>query len=884
MNKRESNSPGRDRRERVEQVLDLQTAALDAADNAIIITDREATIVWANTAFQQLTGYTQEEVIGQNTRLLKSGQQPASFYQQMWEAILSGQRWQGELVNRRSDGSPYHAQMTITPVQGEKGEITHFIASQDLAMRAHIEERLHLLAEAVENSSELMAMTDLEGRFTFANRACLRGLGYSKEEVIGKHFGTALANNPPALVREIGEKVLVEGEEWRGECLFSGPGGSGSPVLLSAGPLKNKEGRVIGSFGLAQDISDRKRAEKELRRSEEQFRELAENIREVFFICTLDPFEVTYLSPAYERIWGRPRQETYDRSLAWIDSIHPEDRELVIRAVEQAQCGAVTEMEHRIVRPDGSVRWIGSRIFPVRDSHGKFCRAVGSAEDITERKKTEAALKQSENKFKALFETANDAILISNGEIFADCNLRAETLFRCRKEDIVGRSPLDFSASTQPDGRVSSEKMVEKIQAALKGSPQFFEWKLVRHDGTTFDGEVSVNRIITLEAKYLLAIVRDVTERKQAESALQEAHVKLRSALGQSEQLAREAIKLTELVDILQSCQTLDEACEIIGKTLPGALSSPAGALCITSASRIIVEAVATWGDTLVIEKTFAPEDCWALRRGKIHRVHDLTSPLRCAHVGGSPAGGYVCVPLSAHGETLGVLCLERPCPSLNPSLGSPEDEWEAFVRQASAVGERISLALANLRLREVLRSQSIRDPLTGLFNRRYMEEALARDLRRAARNEECVTVLMFDIDRFKQFNDTFGHQAGDTVLRAVGDLLSRQTRGQDVACRYGGEEFVVLLEGTSIDAACKLAELLRQELKQLTAQHAGQVLGQISVSIGISAFPGHGATAEELLHAADQALYRAKAQGRNRVVVAIPANAREALCVGGQE
>jgi diguanylate cyclase (GGDEF)-like protein len=208
----------------------------------------------------------------------------------------------------------------------------------------------------------------------------------------------------------------------------------------------------------------------------------------------------------------------------------------------------------------------------------------------------------------------------------------------------------------------------------------------------------------------------------------------------------------------------------------------------------------------------------------------------------------------------------------------------EAFVRQAGAVGERISLALANLRLREVLRSQSIRDPLTGLFNRRYMEEALARDLRRAARNDEGVTALMFDVDRFKQFNDTFGHHAGDTVLRAVGDLLSRQTRGQDVACRYGGEEFVVLLEGTSIDAACKLAELLRQELKQLTAQHAGQVLGQISVSIGISAFPGHGATAEELLHAADQALYRAKAQGRNRVVVAIPANAREALCVGGQE
>jgi diguanylate cyclase (GGDEF)-like protein len=295
--------------------------------------------------------------------------------------------------------------------------------------------------------------------------------------------------------------------------------------------------------------------------------------------------------------------------------------------------------------------------------------------------------------------------------------------------------------------------------------------------------------------------------------------------------------------------------------------------LCITSPSRNIVEAVATWGDTLATEKTFAPDNCWALRRGKIHRVNDSTSPLRCTHVSGSPAGGYVCVPLAAQGETLGVLCLERPSQPPNPSLGSPEDQMEALARQARAVGERISLALANLRLREVLRSQSIRDPLTGLFNRRYMEESLERELRRGARNDECVTLLMLDIDHFKQFNDTFGHQAGDTLLRALGDFLSQRTRGQDVACRYGGEEFVLILAGATADDGCKRAELLREELKQLTVQHAGQVLGRISFSIGVSAFPGHGATAEELLRTADQALYRAKTEGRDRVVVAGPVN-----------
>lgn len=287
------------------------------------------------------------------------------------------------------------------------------------------------------------------------------------------------------------------------------------------------------------------------------------------------------------------------------------------------------------------------------------------------------------------------------------------------------------------------------------------------------------------------------------------------------------------------------------------------------------MEAVGTWGDTLDTEKTFAPDDCWALRRGKIHQVIDSTSPLLCAHVSGCPAGGHLCVPLAAQGETLGVLCVERPSQSPDLSLRHPEGQIEALARQASAVGERISLALANLRLREVLRRQSIRDPLTGLFNRRYMEESLEREVRRAARNDESVALLILDLDRFKQFNDTFGHPAGDALLRGFGDFLSQRTRGQDVACRYGGEEFVLILAYSDVDGACKRAELLREELKQLTVQHAGQVLGRISCSIGVSAFPGHGTTVEELLRTADQALYRAKTEGRDRVVVAPPANTR---------
>ena len=365
---------------------------------------------------------------------------------------------------------------------------------------------------------------------------------------------------------------------------------------------------------------------------------------------------------------------------------------------------------------------------------------------------------------------------------------------------------------------------------------------------------------------------RDLRESQQqlisANERIEKAYEKLDVALREAEQHAQDALKLTELVDVLQSCHTLEEAYKIAGTTLPTILSSQSGALCITGTTRNIVEAVAYWGNAPATAKTFTPVNCWALRRGKIHVVKNSASPLLCPHVTDSPPGGYMCVPLAAQGETLGVLYLEYPSQSVNSSTRQLEDQVEALNRQAIGAGERISLALANIGLREVLRGQSVRDPLTGLFNRRYMEESLERELRRAMRTEASVAVLMIDLDHFKQFNDTFGHQGGDALLRAFGEFVRQGTRGQDVACRFGGEEFVIILSSASIDAACKRAEYLREGLKELKVEYAGQVLGKITLSIGISAYPVHATTTDELLRVADQALYRAKQEGRDRVVV----------------
>jgi len=193
----------------------------------------------------------------------------------------------------------------------------------------------------------------------------------------------------------------------------------------------------------------------------------------------------------------------------------------------------------------------------------------------------------------------------------------------------------------------------------------------------------------------------------------------------------------------------------------------------------------------------------------------------------------------------------------------------------ATTVAERIALALANLKLRAVLHSLSVRDPLTGLFNRRYMEESLQREVHRAARNQRTVGIIMLDLDHFKQFNETFGHDAGDALLREAGSVLQRSMRVSDIVCRYGGEEFTIIMPEASLAATLQKAEQLRTTVNQLRVQHHSLVLGPITFSLGVSLFPDHGSTGEAVLRAADAALYQAKFEGRDRVMMAESAEER---------
>jgi len=284
------------------------------------------------------------------------------------------------------------------------------------------------------------------------------------------------------------------------------------------------------------------------------------------------------------------------------------------------------------------------------------------------------------------------------------------------------------------------------------------------------------------------------------------------------------------------------------------------GAVALLNAARSLVEVAGQWHDCQIPVTVFERNACWALRTGHPHLVvaGDTTAP--CAHAAGVK-NTYLCIPILAQGEALGILHFQATDEA--PTLADSELSFK------TTFAGQVGLSVANIRLREALHAQSIRDPLTSLYNRRYLTEMLEREMRRAIRAEQSLGVLMLDLDHFKKFNDTYGHDAGDTVLRETASFLVKSVRGEDIVCRFGGEEFVIILPMADLKATQARGERIRSKLRELAVLHQGQSLGMITVSVGVAVLPQHGINPKDLVEAADAALYRAKRDGRDRVVVA---------------
>jgi diguanylate cyclase (GGDEF)-like protein len=348
-------------------------------------------------------------------------------------------------------------------------------------------------------------------------------------------------------------------------------------------------------------------------------------------------------------------------------------------------------------------------------------------------------------------------------------------------------------------------------------------------------------------------LAEEISKHEDLERALAESRSALTAQVSQLNEQNQQIQLLTDVGDALQSCLAVDEAYATVSLQAPRLLPGTSGTLFVHDPLKGLFLSAAEWGPHRSVNPAFKAEDCWALRRGKPHAVTPAGTNLPCPHAAGLPDTRSLCLPLSASGRTIGLL------------------------QVTESVAEHVGLALSNIMLRSDLRQMSIHDPLTGLFNRRYMEESLETEIHRADRRKGPIGVIMLDIDHFKAFNDGFGHAAGDQMLRAIGSLVHSRLRAGDIACRFGGEELVLILPEANLEAAIHRAEDLRASAKKLEVKHEDTPLGQVTVSLGVAVYPVHGLSRNDLLSAADSALYKAKDGGRDRVEVAQPGAEKEA-------
>ena len=760
----------------------------------------------------------------------------------------------------------------------QEGEFGQLAQSFD-EMAAALEQRQEHLRKSEEQYRTLAENVDLgitlissDYKIIMTNAGQGKIFNKPPEEFVGKYCFQEFEKRGEVCPHCPGAKSMATGEPMEVDTVGVRDDGAMYNVHVRTFPTFDSLGKVTGFVEVVEDTTASRLAAAALEEERRQKEAILNNIPDMAW---LKDKEGRYLSvnEPFARAAGVSLQEMVGKNdldiwpLELAQKYRADDQEVMRTGNRKCFEEPLTDSEQRTI-------WIETIKTPILDDKQEVIGTTGIARDITPRRQMEESLRESETKYRLLAENARDLIWrmdLNQRITFASPAVQLLTGFTPEEFLTLGLDQILTPASFQ----VAQENIVRLQEIELREKPPLppsvtLELEQRCKDGATIwtETQATLMRGPQGETTGLMGVSRDNSERRRARQALEQANEQLKTLVQEAEAWNRQMALFNEMSDVLQSCQTSEEAFEAIGHFVPKFFPDDAGALYLLHNSKNLLSPVTVWGQPPPAKELFAPDDCWAVRGGRPHRVDDPASALLCKHISAAdnPAAGYLCIPLAAQGESLGILHV-RFFGSATP--GREAEDLETKQRLAVAIAENLALALANLKLRETLQNQAIRDPHTSLYNRRYLEETLDRELHRARRLKAPLGVVMMDLDHFKEFNDTCGNAAGDALLIALAHKIAAEIRTEDIACRYGGEEFLLVMPGGSLETTRERAEHLRQVAQALKVKHQDRFLQCPSLSLGVAVFPDHGTTSEELIDAAEAALYRAKKAGRNRVEVA---------------
>lgn len=497
--------------------------------------------------------------------------------------------------------------------------------------------------------------------------------------------------------------------------------------------------------------------------------------------------------------------------------------------------------------------------------------------DLMEKlEQTASEIKKTAEKYRSIIEGAVEGIFQSTpeGKIIEASPSMARILGYESPEELI--SSLDDIGI---DLYVDPAERFEKLKIILKARTFFgYEVQFYRKDRTII--WVSVNGRAVYDEneklKYIEGFVTDITEQKRIREEILESRARLEQRVHERTEALTKTINtlkktnreiqiLREASEILQACSSLSEAYSVIPRFIEALFPGSSGAIYLSDTKSERLESVVKWGEDITISNSISHEDCWALKIGRTYcRNNDDTNPF-CGHIH-SDKTGSICVPVITRGGFNGLFSMSYNMPA--QENGSQSFDFQSYRRLIKMFIEHFSLITSNLRLKDDLIRQSNHDPLTGLYNRRYMNVCLTRELGRMKRRNLPMTVMMIDIDHFKSINDRYGHAKGDEVLNCLAAFLLGHLRTEDTPCRYGGEEFLIVMPETDSESAYKIAERIRCEVSSMISVYSEQSKIEITVSIGLATYPDNAGSIEKILIEADKALYVSKQNGRNRTEI----------------
>ena len=905
-------------RKRAAEEIAYQANLLANVSDAIVASNAQFRLTAWNAAAEEMYGWRADEVLGRKGMDVLQTEFLDVDGEEMRHRIAEIGKWQGEAIQRHKDGTPIAVEVSSIVMHDAKGEITGYLSvNRDIIERKRVEEQIRTLnAELEQHVAERTAELSVsEARFRglfehapvsiweedfSAVRQYIDDLSAdgivdfsayfdahpeainecaARVKIVDVNLATLKmfqAESKTQLLADLskvlGPESLIPFKEElltlaRGETSFENETtnytlrGERRTIFLRLTIAPGSEQTWDKVFVGISDITERRQAEAALAAERNLLQALMDNIPDTIYFKDRDSrfirinraqVKVLGVSTA-EEANGKTDSDFFQNS-ELVQSFHDEEK----RIIETGKA-LTNRIEFNPTR-EGKPRWFSATKVPVLDPMGEVIGIVGVSRDITEQKQAEAALSQSEERFRLMAWATKDAVWdwdLQTGRIWWGVGL--QKIFHYPSETLETDSEW-WRDRIHPQDRA---KVDRTLNQALEGGLEFWskEYRFQRVDGTYADIMDRAYIIRDSDGKpyRMVGAMMDVTERKQMESTLLQSNEKLGQFLEELQQRNREAALLNELSHMLQGCQSAREAYGVIAELSKQLFPHTAGAIYMLNGSLTQISAISSWGASLSTSNTFSSDHCRALRRSATRPLNADQPGMCCLNFAQQPGITY-CLPIQVQGETLGIFHLQST---------SEENLPENKRQLAYTVVEQSEMALSNLKLREALLEQSIRDPLTELYNRRYMEEALNQQLSRVTRQLHPLGLIMIDIDHFKDFNDTHGHAAGDTLLRELGKLLQSHIRGGDVACRYGGEEFLLIMPDASLEAAHQRAVLLQEEAKKLRVRDAGQALDGITLSLGVAIYPEHGRSIDSVLRAADAALYRAKQEGRDRVVVA---------------